>query len=63
MILSEGGNSVISNENKNIAALATKYDDNNKDNNCLTVDDIERSNFEFSENILLMQKDSNSWIK
>ena len=56
MILGEGGNSVISNESKNIAALATNYDDNNKDNNCLTVDDIERSNFEFSENILLHAK-------
>ena len=38
---------------RNIAALATNYNDSNKDENCLTVDDIKRSNFEFSKNILL----------
>ena len=47
---------MISKETKNIAALATKYDDDDKDKNCLTVDDIKKSNFEFSENILLHAK-------
>ena len=47
---------MISKEIKNIAALATKFNDNDKDKNCLTVDDIKRSNFEFSENILLHAK-------
>ena len=53
MILVEGGNEVTSKEFRNIAALATNYNDNNKEENCLIVDDIKRSNFEFSENILL----------
>ena len=56
MIFVEGGNKVVSKEIKNIAALATNYNEKNKDNNCLTVDDIERSNFKFSENILLHAK-------
>ena len=56
MILGKGGNRVISRKSKNIASLATNYADYNKDNNCLTVDDIKKSNFEFSENILLHAK-------
>ena len=56
MNLGEGGNRVTSKEIKNIAALATNYNDDNKNNNCLTVDEIKRSNFEFSENILLHAK-------
>ena len=56
MILVEGGNEVASKEFRNIAALATNYNDNNKEENCLIVDDIKRSNFEFSENILLHAK-------
>ena len=47
---------MVSKEIKNIAALATNYNEKNKDNKCLTVDDIERSNFKFSENILLHAK-------
>ena len=54
MILVEGGNEVASKEIRNIAALATNYNDNNKEENCLIVDDIKRSNFEFSENILII---------
>ena len=56
MNLGEGGNRVTSNEIKNIAVLATNYNDDNKNNNCLKVDEIKRSNFEFSENILLHAK-------
>ena len=40
MILVEGGNEVASKDFRNIAALATNYNDSNKDENCLIVDDI-----------------------
>ena len=56
MILIEGGNGVASKEFKNIAALATNYNDSNKEESCLIVDDIKRSNFEFSKNILFHAK-------
>ena len=56
MNLGEGRNIMTSKEITNIAALATNYRNDEKDNNCLTVDEIKRSNFEFSENILLHAK-------
>ena len=61
MNLGKGGNRVSSKEIINIASLATNYNDDYKNNNCLTVDEDKRSNFEFSENYFDTLNEKKSW--
>jgi len=57
MNLGKGGNRVSSKEIINIASLATNYNNDNKNNNCLTVDEIREVTLNSLKIFCFMQKD------